>query len=122
MDDYPLLNLFWTMLMFMFIFLWISVVVSIFLDNFRRTDHGGWAKALWMLFIVFLPVLGVFAYMIARPQMTEQDKELITSMQERQRRIEGYSSSDEIAKAKALLDSGAIDAGEFERLKQRALA
>jgi hypothetical protein len=70
MDDYPLLGLFWTMLMFTFMVMWIWVVLSVFMDNFRRNDHGGWAKALWTLFIVFLPILGVLSYMIARPKGT----------------------------------------------------
>ena len=122
MDDYPLLDLFWTMLMFMFMFMWFSIVISVFMDNFRRNDHGGGAKAMWTVFIVFLPVLGVLAYMVARPKMTEQDQQMIAAMQEQQRRVSGFSSADEIAKAQQLLDSGAIDQAEFSRLKERALA
>lgn len=122
MDDYPLLNLLWTMIMFMFLVLWFSVVISVFLDNFRRNDHGGVAKAMWTFLIIFVPAIGVLAYMIARPRMTEQDQQLIMQAKERTRRIEGYSSTDEIAKAKALLDAGTIDEAEFAQLKQRALA
>ena len=118
MDDYPLMDLFWTMLMFMFLFLWFSIVISVFMDNFRRNDHGGWAKALWTIFIVFLPIIGVFAYIISRPQMTAQDQQLF----QQARRAQGYSSTDEIAKAKALLDAGTISEAEFADLKQRALA
>jgi heme/copper-type cytochrome/quinol oxidase subunit 2 len=120
--DYPLLNLFWTMLMFMFMVMWFWIVISVFSDNFRRNDHGGWAKAGWTLFIVFLPVIGILAYMIARPKMTEQDQQIIAAMQEQQRRMSGFSSADEIAKAQELLSSGAIDQAEFDRLKARALA
>ena len=65
--DYPLLGLFWTMAIFTMFAIWVFVVVWCFIDNFRRHDHHGFAKAMWFLFIVFLPVIGVFAYVIARP-------------------------------------------------------
>lgn len=122
MDDYPLLDLFWTMLMFMFMILWILIVVSVFLDIFRRDDHGGWAKAMWTIFVVFLPVLGVFAYMITRPPMTEQDRRRMTEMHAYRQQAQGYSSVDEIAKARTLLDTGAITDDEFANIKRRALS
>lgn len=122
MDDYPLLNLVWTMLVFSFMVMWVFVVISTFLDNFRRNDHGGVAKALWTIFLVFLPVLGVFAYMIARPRETEQDRERMAQMAAAQRRFAGASAADDIAKAKQLLDAGTITQTEFDTLKQRALA
>ena len=65
--DYPLLGVFWTLLM---IALWALVIFAIIwalFDNFRRKDHGGLAKALWFLFILFVPLIGVFVYLIARP-------------------------------------------------------
>jgi quinol-cytochrome oxidoreductase complex cytochrome b subunit len=65
--DYPLLSVFWSILLFGLWMLWIFIVIWAFVDNFRRTDHSGWAKALWFLFIVFVPVIGVLAYIIARP-------------------------------------------------------
>jgi ABC-type multidrug transport system permease subunit len=65
--DYPLLSVFWSILWFALVVLWIFTVIWAFIDNFRRTDHGGWAKALWFLFIVFMPILGVFVYLLARP-------------------------------------------------------
>ena len=67
-NSYPLLNIFWTMLMFAGFVLWIFIVISVLIDNFRRRDHGGLAKALWLLFIIFVPVIGVVAYLIARPR------------------------------------------------------
>jgi hypothetical protein len=94
----------------------------VFLDNFRRNDHGGWAKGLWTLFIIFLPVLGVLSYTIARPRETEQDRELRAQALAVQNRFAGASSAEDIAKAKELLDSGAISQAEFEKLKARALA
>jgi len=65
--DYPLLSVFWSICLFALLVLWIFVVIWVFIDNFRRTDHGGWAKALWTLFIIFLPIIGVFTYIVARP-------------------------------------------------------
>jgi quinol-cytochrome oxidoreductase complex cytochrome b subunit len=65
--DFPLLSVLWTILIFALIALWIFIVIWVFIDDFRRPDHGGWAKALWVLFIVFVPVIGVLSYIIARP-------------------------------------------------------
>jgi hypothetical protein len=65
--DYPLLGIFWTIVIFSFWAMWIFTVIWVFIDNFQRTDHGGWAKALWALGIIFLPVLGVLAYIVSRP-------------------------------------------------------
>jgi len=65
--DYPLLSVFWSIFLFSVLVLWIFIVIWVFVDNFRRTDHSGWAKALWFLFIVFVPFIGVLAYIIARP-------------------------------------------------------
>jgi Phospholipase_D-nuclease N-terminal len=64
---YPLLSVIWTLLVFAGLMLWIFIVIWVFIDNFRRQDHGGVAKALWFVFIVFVPVIGVIAYLIARP-------------------------------------------------------
>jgi hypothetical protein len=65
--DYPLLGVFWSILLFALFALWVFVVIWVFIDDFRRTDHSGWAKALWVLFIIFVPVIGVFAYLVTRP-------------------------------------------------------
>ena len=65
---YPLLSIFWTLLMFAGLVLWVFIVIWVFIDNFQRRDHGGVAKALWFLFIVFVPVIGVVVYLIARPR------------------------------------------------------
>jgi hypothetical protein len=64
---YPLLSIIWTLLVFAGLVLWIFIVIWVFIDNFRRRDHGGVVKALWFVFIVFVPVIGVIAYLIARP-------------------------------------------------------
>jgi Phospholipase_D-nuclease N-terminal len=65
--DYPLLSVFWSLFLFALFLLWIFIVIWVFIDNFRRSDHSGWAKALWFLFIVFVPFIGVFAYLVTRP-------------------------------------------------------
>ena len=65
--DYPLLGVFWTLVMASLFFLVIYVIIWALFDNFRRKDHGGFAKAVWFLFILFVPLFGVFVYVIARP-------------------------------------------------------
>ena len=65
--SYPLLSVFWSLLIFAGLVLWIFIVIWCFIDNFRRRDHHGVAKALWFIFIVFVPIIGVIAYIIARP-------------------------------------------------------
>ena len=69
--DYPLLGVFWTLVLFSLFVLWIFTVLWAFVDNFSRRDHGGLAKAAWFIFILFLPVFGVFVYLIARPAVVE---------------------------------------------------
>jgi Phospholipase_D-nuclease N-terminal len=66
-SDYPFLDIFWTMLIFFAWVIWIWLLILVLSDNFRRRDHSGWAKAGWTLFVIFLPLLGVLVYMIARP-------------------------------------------------------
>ncbi len=69
--SYPLLSIFWTIIIFFF---WLTVffaVIWAFIDNFRRRDHSGWAKAVWALVIIILPLLGTLIYLIARPTEVE---------------------------------------------------
>ena len=66
-DSYPFLDIVWTMFIFFAFVIWVSLVVMVLLDNFRRTDHNGVAKAGWVLLVIFLPLIGVLIYMIARP-------------------------------------------------------
>ena len=69
--DYPLLGVFWTLLLASLFILWIFVVIWTLIDNFRRRDHSGWAKAVWFLFILFLPIIGVFTYLVVRPAVVD---------------------------------------------------
>jgi uncharacterized membrane protein len=120
--DWTFGSVLWAMLVFFFWFIFIWMFIAVFADIFRRNDIHGWAKAGWIVLIVILPLLGILIYMIARPKMTAQDKEMMDQYQETQRRASGYSAADEIAKAQELKASGAITDEEFEAMKQRALS
>jgi hypothetical protein len=110
------------MIVFFFWVMAIWIFISIFADIFRRNDLSGWAKAGWILLLFVLPFLGALIYVIARPKMTEQDREIMQKAQEQQRRLEGYSAADEVAKLARLRDAGDISAEEYERLKARAMS
>ena len=111
----------WGMLVFFFWFMAIWIFIAVFADIFRRNDISGWAKAGWILLIFLVPFLGALIYIVARPKMTAQDKELLERSQEAQRRIEGYSPADEIAKLAKLRDEGKITAEEYEDMKKKAM-
>ena len=111
----------WAMIVFFFWFMLIWMFIGVFADIFRRNDLTGWGKAGWLLLIFIVPLLGILIYLIARPKMTEQDKEMMTAMQERERRATGYSAADEVAKLAKLRDEGKITAEEYESMKQQAM-
>ena len=111
----------YSMLAFFFFFMAIWIFIAVFADIFRRNDISGWAKAGWILLIFLVPFLGALIYIIARPKMTAQDNELLERSQEAQRRIEGYSPADEIAKLAKLRDDGKITAEEYEDMKKKAM-
>jgi hypothetical protein len=119
------------MLIFFFWVIWIWILITVLMDMFRRHDISGWGKALWTLFVVFLPYLGVFIYLITQGKgMAERRASEIQGAQAafdaRVREVAGSGSSggpaDQIARAKELLDAGAIDQAEFDQLKRKALA
>jgi len=70
-DSYPFLDIMWTMFIFFAWLIWVSFLVFLLIDNFRRTDHSGVAKAGWTVLLIFLPLIGALIYMISRPAMTE---------------------------------------------------
>ena len=111
----------WAMVVFFFWFMLIWIFIGVFADLFRRNDLTGWAKAGWLLLIFIVPFIGILIYMIARPKMTEQDKEMMAVISERERRATGYSAADEVAKLAKLRDEGKITAEEYEKLKQQAM-
>ena len=121
-------DLFWSMLWFFFLFLWIMILVHIFSDLIRDRELSGWGKAAWVLFILFLPFLAVFIYLIARgPSMTERS---LQAQQQAEQQFAQYvqnvggggNAADQIAQAKTLLDQGAISQAEYDALKAKALA
>ena len=126
--DYPFLDVFWTILVFFFWVIWIWILVTVLIDIFRRHDLSGWGKAAWTLFVIILPYLGVFIYLITQgtgmaERRSDEIRQSQASFDSYVRDVAGTSGpADQIAKAKELLDSGAIDQAEFEKLKTRALA
>jgi len=126
--SYPLLEVFWTMLIFFAFFIWIWLLFVVFADLFRRDDTSGWARVAWIVFIIVVPYLGVFVYLIAEHNgMTErsvkQEKAAKSEMDQYVRSVAEQSDpTSQIAKAKALLDQGTISQAEFDQIKQKALA
>ena len=128
--DYPFLDIMGTMLVFFAWVIWFWLLITVFADIFRRHDIGGGGKVLWMIFVIVLPFLGVFIYLIAESKgMAERNEARAVQAQQQ---FDGYvqgvaansgsGSAAEIEKAKGLLDSGAITQAEFDSLKQKALA
>lgn len=127
--DYPILGLFWTMLMFFIWVAWIMLVFRIFIDIFRSDDLGGWGKALWTIFVILVPFLGVLVYLIARGHsMTDRDvqeaKQSEAAFQEYIRTTAGSSTgtADELAKLKELHTGGVLTDEEFAQQKAKLLA
>jgi len=126
--NYPLLEVFWTMLIFFAFIVWIWILFIVFADIFRRKDTSGWVKVLWIVFVILLPYLGVFVYLIAEhrgmaQRNAEQAEKAQTEMNSYIQDVAGQQSpADQIAKAKQLLDNGTISQAEFDQIKGRALA
>ena len=126
--DYPFLGVLWSMLVF---FLWISWFILLFHvigDVFRRRDASGWNKTIWLIFLLFVPFLGTFAYLIVNgDDMARRNAEAAAAakgeMDEYVRSVAGSGgAAAEIERAKGLLDSGAISQEEFAAIKAKALA
>ena len=123
--DYPFLNILWTMIVFFAWVAWIWIAITVFIDIFRRDDISGWGKAAWVVFVIVVPFLGVLVYLIAqhdgmRDRSVKQAQDQQAAFDKYVRDASGGSAA-EIAKAKELLDSGAISQDEFNRIKQKAL-
>jgi Phospholipase_D-nuclease N-terminal/Short C-terminal domain len=125
--DYPLLNIFWTIIIVFAWVAWFWVLIMIISDLFSRHDIGGWGKALWMIFVILVPFLGVFIYLIAEGKSMGERRmaQMEAAQQDFDAHVRQVAASqgpaDQIAKAKALLDAGTIDQAEFDRLKAQAL-
>jgi Phospholipase_D-nuclease N-terminal/Short C-terminal domain len=118
----------WSMLVFFCWILFFWLLFTVFGDLFSRHDISGWAKAGWCIFVIILPFLGIFIYLIAEGK--SMGERAMARAQSQQSQMDDYvrsvassgSSTDEIAKGKQLLDSGAISQAEFDQLKAKALA
>lgn len=125
----PLLDLFVTMLWFFLFVAWIWLLISVYSDVFRSDDLGGVAKALWVVFVLLLPYIGVLIYLIARGgKMHERSAAQMAQAQQATesyiREVAGATSSpaDELAKLGALRDQGLLSTEEFETAKRKLLA
>jgi hypothetical protein len=126
--SYPLLGAFWTIFEIFLWVLWIWILIYVFIDIFRSHDLSGWAKALWFIFVLFIPLIGVLVYLIARggkmqeravQQAQQQDQEARRYIQD----VAGApNSADQLAKLADLRDRGVITADEFDREKAKVLA
>ena len=125
--SYPLLGAFWTILEIFLWVLWIWVLIYVFIDIFRSHDLSGWAKALWFLFVLFIPLIGVLVYLIANHDgMTERRyKDAADQKAQFDQYVRTTASSGgpaaEIDRAKKLLDDGTITQAEFDAIKAKAL-
>jgi Phospholipase_D-nuclease N-terminal len=128
--DVSFIDIFWSMLEFFFLFIWIIILFHVLGDLFRDHSLSGVTKTLWVLFLVFLPFVAAFVYLIVRGQgMAERSA---AQQQRAQEQFAGYlrnvaangdaTPTEQITQAKELLDAGTIDRSEFDRLKTKALA
>jgi len=127
---YPLLSLFWTIFIIFLWVIWIWILIAVFVDIFRSHDLSGWAKALWFLFVLFIPLIGVLVYLIARggsmheraAQRAQAEDAAFRSYVQETASASPASSADQLAKLADLRDRGVITAAEFEREKAKILA
>jgi ABC-type multidrug transport system fused ATPase/permease subunit len=126
--SYPLLEAFWTILIFFALIVWIWLLFIVFADLFRRQDTSGWTKVAWIIFIIVVPYLGVFVYLIAEhkgisERSTRQQEAAKSEMDQYVRSVAGRSDpTDQIAKGEQLLKAGTISQAEFDQIKRQALA
>jgi phospholipase D-like protein len=116
------LDVLWYSILFFFWILAIWIFIMIVSDVFRRDDLSGGKKALWIVFMVILPFVGVLTYIIVRPKVTAQDVRLATQAEAAQRAVAGVSTADELAKLSELRTQGVLNEQEYEELKRKALA
>jgi putative oligomerization/nucleic acid binding protein/phospholipase D-like protein len=128
LSSYTFLDFLWDALLIFAWVIWFWLLISVFSDLFRRHDLSGWAKAAWVIFVIVLPYVGVLVYLIVEHEgIAERNTQ---SVQAQQQQFDQYvqsvatqsDPSEQIAKAKTLLDNGAITQAEFDRIKQKALA
>jgi len=126
--DYPFMDVLWSMLIFMGFIMWIWLAIMVFMDIFRRRDMGGFVKALWIIFVIFLPLLGVLIYLIAyHNSIAERNAKDVAASQaafeQQVREAAGKAGpAGEIESAQKLLAAGTITQAEFDAIKARALS
>ena len=126
--SYPLLGAFWTILEIFLWVLWIWVLIYVFIDIFRSRDLSGWAKALWFIFVLFIPLIGVLVYLIARGDSMHERAVQEAKQEDREARryiqdaAGAPSTADQLTKLADLRERGVITADEFEREKAKVLA
>jgi len=126
--SYPLLGAFWTIFEIFLWIIWIWILVWIFIDIFRSHDLSGWAKALWFLFVLFIPLIGVLVYLIVRGGSMHE--RAVRDAQQQDQAFRAYvqdaagsgNTADQLAKLADLRDRGVITPEEFEREKAKVLA
>ena len=126
--SYPLLGVFWTILEIFLWVIWIWILIWVFIDIFRSQDLSGWGKALWFLFVLFIPLIGVLVYLIARGGKMQEHAAQQAQQDDQQFRAYvkdaagPQSTADQLTKLADLRDRGVISAEEFEREKAKILA
>ena len=128
--QYPILDFFLTMLEFFLFVIWIWLLIMVFSDIFRSHDLGGWAKALWSIFIIVIPFLGVFVYLIARggsmhdraAEQAAQQQKAFDQYVQQAAGTPGASTADQLSKLADLKSQGVLTDAEFEAQKAKILA
>ncbi len=120
-------QVFWSMLWFFLFFIWIWLLIIVFSDIFRSHDLSGWAKALWTIFVIILPYLGVFVYLIARGgkmqgRAVQHSQDQYPPLSQYVQSAKSRDAADEIAQLVDLRNKGVISDEEFQQAKARALA
>ena len=130
-SDYPILDIFLTMLYFFLFFIWIWLLIVVFVDIFRSHDMSGVIKALWVIFIIIVPFLGVFVYLIARggkmheraaAEAAQQQKQFDTYIKQTAGADGGTDAASQLAKLADLKSQGVLSDAEFEAQKAKVLA
>ncbi len=129
-SSYPVLDAFLTMLYFFLFIIWIWLLIMVFIDIFRSHDIGGLAKALWVIFIIILPFLGVFVYLIARggkmheraAEQAAQQQKAFDQYVKQAAGTPGETSADQLHKLADLKSKGILTDAEFETQKTKILA
>jgi hypothetical protein len=125
--SYPLLGAFWTILEIFLWVIWIWVLIYVFIDIFRSHDLSGWAKALWFIFVLFIPLIGVLVYLIARGGSMQERAQQQAQQADQDARAYirdaagSGSTADQLTKLAELRDRGVITAEEFDREKAKVL-